>query len=189
MTTRCNKKSKPRFLSQRKTGLSLNPFAQKVMLMHTHDHTHPQAPQRDKAAQEAEHMQASEQAFASLSGTEIPTSYNMWDTKALNPRNNNEKEETLSFRFDWYQATLNPEVEPVQALRWAQFLGQPKPMKAMHGYDKAHDFGQVKILYGGHSGKYGVHVIIHGGDACHQIVDAFRAAFPDHEAKPCRCLH
>ena len=42
------------------------------------------------------------------------------------------------------------------------------------------DFGQLKILYGGMNGPHGVHVIIHGGDACQAIVEAFREAFPDH---------
>lgn len=149
--------------------------------MHTHDESRPQGPiPRDKAAQEAENMQASEQASESLREWPEPPFYNMGDTEALNPLNNNEKQETKSFRFDWYQATLSQEVEPLQALRWASFLGESRPMKAINGYAQAHDFGQLKILYGGHSGKYGVHVIIHGGDACHQIVDALRAQFPDH---------
>lgn len=85
-----------------------------------------------------------------------------------------------SFRFDWYQATLPPEVEPGQVLRWAAFLGHSEPGKPMHGYDTVHDFGQLKILYGGHSGQFGVHVMIHGGDACQDIVDAFRSWFPVH---------
>ena len=148
--------------------------------MHTHDDTRPQDPiSRDIAAQEAEDMEAFEHASSPCPDLKIPHSITC-GIPTLNPQYNNEKEENNSFRFDWYQATLNPEVEPLQALRWAQFLGESKPMKAMHGYDKAHDFGQIKILYGGHSGKYGVHVIIHGGDACHPLVDSFRAAFPDH---------
>ena len=53
-------------------------------------------------------------------------------------------------------------------------------MKAFHGYDECMDFGQLKILYGGMNGPHGVHVIIHGGDACQAIVEAFREAFPDH---------
>ena len=35
-----------------------------------------------------------------------------------------------------------------------------------------------KILYGGMNGPHGVHVIIHGGDACQAIVEAFREASP-----------
>ena len=53
-------------------------------------------------------------------------------------------------------------------------------MKAFHGYDECMDFGQLKILYGGMNGPHGVHVIIHGGDACQAIVEAFREAFPEH---------
>ena len=53
-------------------------------------------------------------------------------------------------------------------------------MKAFHGYDECMDFGQLKILYGGMNGPHGVHVIIHGGDACQVIVEAFREAFPEH---------
>lgn len=125
-------------------------------------------------------MQAPEQAFAPLPATENPTCYNMWDTNLINPQDNKTSPYSVSFRFDWYQATLDPEVEPFQVLRWASFLGESRPMKGMHGYDRANDFGQLKVLYGGHSGKYGVHVIIHGGDACQGIVDAFRQDFPDH---------
>ena len=53
-------------------------------------------------------------------------------------------------------------------------------MKAFHGYDECMDFGQLKILHGGMNGPHGVHVIIHGGDACQAIVEAFREAFPEH---------
>lgn len=149
--------------------------------MHTHDETRLQASSvEDKAAQGAENMQAPEQAFASSPDTPNPTFYNMWDTNTLNPQDNTSFKNPPSFRFDWYQATLNPEVEPLAALRWAQFLGESKPLRGMHGYEKGHDFGQVKIMFGGHSGKYGVHVIIHGGDACADVVQSFRTAFPDH---------
>ena len=91
-----------------------------------------------------------------------------------------QKPSPLSFRFDWYQATLDREVEPLQVLRWASFFGSCSPGKSMHGYDTCHDFGQFKILYGGHSGQWGVHVIIHGGDSCPGIVESFRSAFPSH---------
>lgn len=149
--------------------------------MHTHDDTRPQPPSvRGKAAEGAESMQAPEQASAPLPAPENPTYYNMWDTNEVTPQDNNISNLPVTFRFDWYQATLNPEVEPVQVLRWASFFGESKPMKGMHGYDRAHDFGQFKIMYGGHSGKYGVHIIIHGGDACQDVVDAFKGAFPDH---------
>ena len=43
-----------------------------------------------------------------------------------------------------------------------------------------HGLRQLKILYGGMNGPHGVHVIIHGGDACQAIVEAFREAFPEH---------
>lgn len=86
----------------------------------------------------------------------------------------------FSFRFDWYQATLPVEVEPQEVLRWASSLGTPTPAKAMHGYDTVHDFGQFKVLYGGHSGQFGVHVMIHGGDACQELVQYFRKTFPEH---------
>lgn len=86
----------------------------------------------------------------------------------------------VSFKFDWYQATLDREVEPLEVLRWASFLGQPAPSKPMHGYDTVYDFGQVKIMCGGHTGQWGVHVVIHGGDACSDIVQSFRTAFPGH---------
>lgn len=110
-----------------------------------------------------------------------PPLYNMGDTNELNPQDNTEINDTKSFRFDWYQATLPRELEPLRVLGWARCFGEPKPCKAMHGYDVAFDCGsQVKILYGGHSGQYGVHVIIHGGDACQEAVESFRAAFPVH---------
>ena len=50
----------------------------------------------------------------------------------------------------------------------------------MQGYEVCHDFGQLKILYGGHTGQFGVHVIIHGGDSCQDIVQFFRTEYPDH---------
>jgi len=93
------------------------------------------------------------------------------------PRN---RSSLLSFRFDWYQATLCKEVEPLEVLRWASSMGDPVPGKPIHGYETAHDFGQFKVLYGGHTGQWGVHVIIHGGDACADIVQSFRTAFPVH---------
>ena len=86
----------------------------------------------------------------------------------------------LSFRFDWYAATLDKEVEPLEVLRWAQFFGESAPGKQIHGYDTCHDFGVFKVLYGGHSGQFGPHVIIHGGDRCPDIVQSFRTYFPEH---------
>ena len=90
------------------------------------------------------------------------------------PQNTHESQDFIFPRFDWYSATIQKEVEPVRVLRWAQLFGDPTPMKAFHGYDECMDFGQLKILYGGMNGPHGVHVIIHGGDACQAIVEAFR---------------
>lgn len=83
-------------------------------------------------------------------------------------------------RFDWYAATIQKEVEPEAVLRWAQLFGEPKPFRSFNGYDNCFDFGQLKILYGGMNGPHGVHVIIHGGDACQAAVESFREAFQDH---------
>lgn len=83
-------------------------------------------------------------------------------------------------RFDWYAATIQKEVEPQTVLRWAQLFGDPTPFKSFNGYDTCFDFGQLKILYGGSNAPHGVHVIIHGGDACQAAVESFREAFPDH---------
>ena len=139
---------------------------------------------------QAEHMQArgSSPALADASGQSQPGGHNSFHTPYCNtgyetpltpytPRN---RSSLLSFRFDWYQATLCKEVEPLEVLRWASSMGNPVPGKPIHGYETAHDFGQFKILYGGHSGQFGVHVIIHGGDSCPDIVQSFRTAFPVH---------
>jgi hypothetical protein len=84
------------------------------------------------------------------------------------------------FTFDWYQATLEQEVEPVQALRWGQFLGDSVPVKPRNSYEYCHDFSQAMVFHGGESGKFGIHVKISGGDACPAIVESFRAEFPSH---------
>ena len=60
-------KGKPRFLGKGNRGF-LNPFAQKVMLMHTHDHTHPQG-----AGSNAEDMQACESAPACSDASRLVT--------------------------------------------------------------------------------------------------------------------
>lgn len=140
--------------------------------MHTHDHTHVQG-----AASSAEDMQASEKAPACSEDSRLVTR----EAKTTQPHDiTNQTQDSIFPRFDWYAATVQKEVEPVRVLRWAQLFGDPTPMKAFHGYDECMDFGQLKILYGGMNGPHGVHVIIHGGDACQAIVEAFREAFPDH---------
>ena len=142
------------------------------MLMHTHDHTHPQG-----AASYAEDMQASEKAPACSDASRLVTR----EAKTTQTHEiTNQTQDSIFPRFDWYSATIQKEVEPVRVLRWAQLFGDPTPMKAFHGYDECMDFGQLKILYGGMNGPHGVHVIIHGGDACQAIVEAFREAFPEH---------
>ncbi len=86
-----------------------------------------------------------------------------------------------SFRFDWYQATLDKNIEPFQALQWGQWLDdRPHPARAMHGYEVCHDYGQALISYGGKTGVHGVHVQIMGGDVCPELVQYLRHAFPVH---------
>ena len=84
------------------------------------------------------------------------------------------------FSFDWYQATLPQEVEPVQVLRWGQLFGEPVPVKPRNSYDHCHDFGQMMLFHGGESGDFGAHVKISGGDACPAVVESFREQFPEH---------
>ena len=61
-------KGKPRFLGKGNRGFLSTPFAQKVMLMHTHDHTHPQG-----AGSNAEDMQACESAPACSDASRLVT--------------------------------------------------------------------------------------------------------------------
>ena len=90
-----------------------------------------------------------------------------------------------NFRFDWYQATLPVEVSPLDVLRWADAMfGESKPGWPQNGYETCHDYDQATVSYGGHTGAYGVHVKIGGGDVCQVAVDAFRKRFPEH--KPSR---
>ena len=131
---------------------------------------------------QAEHMQArgSSPVLADASG-QVHTPYcNTGYETPLTQETPRKRSSLLSFRFDWYQATLPQEVEPQEVLRWASCLGTPTPSKPMHGYDTVHDFGQIKVLYGGHSGQFGVHVVIHGGDSCQDIVQYFRKTYPEH---------
>lgn len=86
----------------------------------------------------------------------------------------------LSFRFDWYQATLEPDVEPVQVLRWAEFIGDCRMTRPLHGYDRRYDYGVAAVYSGGKSGSFGSHVQINGGDFCPRLVDSLREKFPSH---------
>lgn len=86
----------------------------------------------------------------------------------------------LSWSWDWYQATLGQEVEPLQALRWAEPLGDCNKTNALHGYQNRYDYGVAAVLSGGASGKHGVHIQVNGGDVCGSLVDSLREKFPDH---------
>ena len=130
----------------------------------------------------AEHMQdrGSSPVFADASVQPHPPYCNTGSHFRQTPEITQSRPKHSSFRFDWYQATLSREVEPLEVLRWASSLGEPVPGKPVQGYDTCHDFGQLKVLYGGHTGQWGVHVVVHGGDACADIVHSFRTHFPDH---------
>ena len=131
---------------------------------------------------QAEHMQdrGSSPVLADATPQVSTPYYNMGAQTPITGQTPRKPSPLSSARFDWYQATLPGTVELYQVLRWASFLGAPTPGKPMHGYEKTYDFGQFKVLCGGQSGQYGVHVIIHGGDACQGIVESFRAEFPVH---------
>jgi hypothetical protein len=131
---------------------------------------------------QAEHMQArgSSPAFADAVPSVLTPYCNTGSQILQTPEITRSRPKPASFRFDWYQATLSQEVEPLEVLRWASSLGDPVPGKPVQGYDTCHDFGQLKILYGGHTGQWGVHVIIHGGDVCADICGSFRSHFPEH---------
>lgn len=150
-----------------------------VDVLYSRIHTNQDIPDRSAAERtRAEHMQA---RGSSPSSAEPSTPYcNTGYEQPLTSQTPRKQPAPLSFRFDWYQATLPPEVEPLQVLRWASFVGESTPGKPMQGYEFCHDFGQLKVLYGGYTGKYGVHVIIHGGDACSELVDYLRLSFPQH---------
>lgn len=92
------------------------------------------------------------------------------------------------FVFDWYQATLPPETKVTLLYEFFSQFAAPDCARTMHGYEFCFDFGGVaKLLYGGHTGQYGPHVIIHGGDLCQKIVDYFRQAFPEHRPSRVDC--
>jgi len=92
------------------------------------------------------------------------------------------------FVFDWYQVTLDPEAKVIMLYEHLSYLAAPEVVKPMHGYEFAFDFGgQAKLLYGGHTGAYGPHVIIHGGDACPDVVRNFRLSFPEHRPSRVDC--
>lgn len=158
-----------------------SPFA---MSDYTHGDTHTQAHTMpsDRAA---EHMQADPVALlAPCSSSPAPDGHDPYCNTGSHfhqtPKITQSTLKSPSFRFDWYEATLDKEVEPLEVLRWAQFFGESAPFKGVQGYETGHDFGQFKVMYGGHSGQWGVHVIIHGGDLCADIVQSFRTYFPEH---------
>lgn len=140
--------------------------------MHTHDHTHPQG-----AGSNAEDMQACESAPACSENT--PYS-NTGCTLRNTPKLLTPPETPLCFRFDWYQVTLDKEVEPLTALQWGQFIGESVPGCPKNGYAVAHDYGQASISYGGATGEFGVNIKLTGGDACQDLVDYLRRSFPVH---------
>ena len=134
----------------------------------------------------AEYMEAStsEQPFPDLLGvfSEVsePPYCNTGAQIRQPPENKQNRSSKFSFNFDWYAMTLPAEISASEIHSRVQFLGSPSQGKSMHGYDSVWDYGLFKVCHGGYSGKYGVHVIIHGGDKCQQLVDMFRGWFPDH---------
>lgn len=155
--------------------------------MNTHDEYKRQEITQPEAKRgTAEHMQAGTSA-GQLSGcpekSESGEDSRLVTREAKNAQVNEitgNNPEQIFPRFDWYSATVQKEVEPQRVLRWAQLFGCPQQMKPFNGYDHCFDFGQLKILYGGMNGPHGVHVIIHGGDACQAAVESFRDSFPEH---------
>jgi len=130
----------------------------------------------------AEDMQAGAQALP-VSGVDSPENTppgNHGVYISQPPQITTPSSHPLSFRFDWYQATLDKEVEPLTALRWGQFLGDSVPGHPRNGYAVNHDFGQAALLYGGSTGEHGVHVEIRGGDVCPELVEYLRLSFPTH---------
>lgn len=86
----------------------------------------------------------------------------------------------LKFRFDWYACTMPEGTNLQQIFRWLDVLGVAEPGKPMHGYDYCVDYYSAKVLHGGYSGKFGHHVIIHGGDHCEHAVKLLRLEHPAH---------
>ena len=130
------------------------------------------------AGTSAENMQAGEQAPPpdSVYTPHSNTGCTFHNPPELLPPHKN----PLSFSFDWYQATLDKEVEPLTALQWGHFIGDSVPGRPKNGYEFAHDYGQASISYGGETGKHGVHIKITGGDACSDLVAYLRESFPQH---------
>jgi hypothetical protein len=92
------------------------------------------------------------------------------------------------FVFDWYECTLDPEQNVFFLFEHFSYLAAPEVARPLHGYEFCFDFGgQAKLLYGGHTGQYGPHVIIHGGDGCQKVVDGFRLSFPEHRPSRVDC--
>lgn len=92
------------------------------------------------------------------------------------------------FEFDWYECTFSPET-PVHMLHgFLSQFGQGEIAKPMHGYEFCFSFGDSgKLLYGGHTGAYGPHMIIHGGDGCGKIVEYMRMMCPEHRPSRVDC--
>jgi hypothetical protein len=92
------------------------------------------------------------------------------------------------FKFDWYQATL-PQDTPIHMLySFFENLGQGEIAPTMHGYEFCFKFGDsARLLYGGATGYWGPHIIIHGGDACYDIVEFFREMSPVHRPSRVDC--
>jgi len=87
----------------------------------------------------------------------------------------------MSFSWDWYQATLSPDTS-LHDLRYSfqELLGEPRVSGGFHGYAVCEDFIHAKIQHGGHSGQFGPHITIHGGDLTDRLVWHLRHYHPDH---------
>lgn len=86
----------------------------------------------------------------------------------------------LNFRFDWYEATLNPSVTLSELTSRLQFLGDLVLKPAKHGYAHFWDSELFGIASGGHNGEYGLHITIRGGEKCQEMVELIRGWYPDH---------
>lgn len=85
------------------------------------------------------------------------------------------------YHFDKYECTF-PGGNPDDILRHMQHVSAPREIKPVRGYGRGFDFGEgaVWVMYDGHSGQYGPHVIVQGGVACPALVSDLRTAFPEH---------
>lgn len=144
--------------------------------MDTHDDNRFQAGSVTIVAQGSEGSEPAELEFTPQGNTgctfgESTTPPNYVDSITL---------QDYSFSFDYYQATIDKEIEPFDVLRWASQFGDSSLSRPKNGYAEAHDFGQVVVSFGGPTGVWGVNVLIQGGDACDDIVSDFRTRFPVH---------